>query len=215
MDTPVVYEVIGYAASALVVASLAMTSILKLRVIGLVGSLIFFVYSVLIDAYPIALTNVVIAAIHVWYLRKLLWKHEAFRVLHVAPSSTYLEYFCTFHADEIRRFLPEWTYRPRDDQISAFVLRDLVPAGLFIAVPGDDGTIEVVLDFAIPQYRDFKLGRFIYSPESGILSGVGASRAVARAGTPTHARYLERMGYRRVAGQGVDARYELDLADRR
>jgi len=207
----VVVQVIGYVASALVVASLAMTSILRLRLIGLIGSLTFLGYSLAIEAYPIAITNVVIAGIHGYFLTKLLRHHEVFTVLHVAPSSKYLEYFCSFHAEEIDRYLPGWRYEPHPDQISAFVLRDLVPAGLFIAIPRDDGRLEVSLDFAIPQYRDFRLGRFVYSRKSGILAGVTAARAVARGGTAVHTRYLERMGYHRVPDEGPDPRYELDL----
>ena len=211
MDSTSVIEAIGYAASLLVVVSLSMTSILRLRLIGLVGSLTFLVYAVAIEAYPIAITNVVIASIHGWYLWRLLHRHEAFTVLHVAPTSKYLEYFCEFHRDEIHRFQPGWSYSPRSDQISAFVLRDLVPAGLFIAVPRNDDTLEVLLDFAIPQYRDFKLGRFVHSPRSGILRDISASRAVARAGSTAHTKYLERMGYRKIGGEGSDARYERSL----
>jgi hypothetical protein len=202
--------VIGYAASALVVASLAMTSILKLRVIGLVGSLTFLVYSVLIEAYPIAITNVIIAVIHAWNLYRLRRRDEVFTVLQVAPSSRYLEYFCGFHSDEIRTFVPGWTYRPQEDQVSVFVLRDLVPAGLLIATPSAGGDLVVHLDFVIPQYRDFKIGRFVYSRDSGIFRDLGAARAVATAGTPAHARYLEKMGYRRCPGE--QDRYEFDLA---
>ncbi len=212
VETSVVVQIIGYVASALVVASLAMTSILRLRLIGLIGALTFLGYSLAIEAYPIAITNVVIASIHAWFLTKLLRHHEVFTVLHVAPTSKYLEYFCSFHADEIRTFLPGWSYRPDPDQISAFVLRDLVPAGLFIAVPGDGDRLHVSLDFAIPQYRDFRLGRFVYSKKSGILDEVTARFAVARGGSAAHTRYLERMGYCKVAGDGAEARYELDLS---
>ena len=52
MDSDLVYELIGYAGSALVVLSLMQRSILRLRVIGLIGSVVFLVYSLLIGAYP-------------------------------------------------------------------------------------------------------------------------------------------------------------------
>jgi hypothetical protein len=41
MSLPNVYEVIGYVASALVAISLMMTSILKLRLINLIGSVLY------------------------------------------------------------------------------------------------------------------------------------------------------------------------------
>ena len=47
----------------MLIVSMTRTSILKLRVFGLVGSLVFLTYSLLIEAYPIAVVNVVIAAL--------------------------------------------------------------------------------------------------------------------------------------------------------
>ncbi len=40
--------------------------------LGLAGSLTFLVYSIAIAAYPIAIVNVIAAAIHGWYLRKVI-----------------------------------------------------------------------------------------------------------------------------------------------
>ncbi|MCH7845981.1 MAG: hypothetical protein IH850_09150 [Acidobacteria bacterium] len=77
----------------------------------------------------------------------------------------------------IRRFQPRFTYQPSDEQITAFILRDLVPAGLFIGEVRDDGSIQVKLDYVIPQYRDFKVGRYLYSPRSGLCTDVPCSSA--------------------------------------
>ncbi len=54
-------ELIGYLASALVVASLAMTSVVRLRTISLAGSITFVVYGLLIGSMPIVITNASIA----------------------------------------------------------------------------------------------------------------------------------------------------------
>ncbi len=50
-------ELVGYIASALVVASLAMTSVVRLRMVSLVGSLVFVIYGALLPSIPIILTN--------------------------------------------------------------------------------------------------------------------------------------------------------------
>jgi hypothetical protein len=44
MSTETIYELIGYAGSILIVISLAMSSIIKLRVINLMGAITFGVY---------------------------------------------------------------------------------------------------------------------------------------------------------------------------
>lgn len=215
MDTPLLYEVIGYAGSALVILSLIQRSILRLRLVGLVGSLTFLVYSVLIEAYPIAVVNVLAAAIHLWYLRMLLRRqHEVFEVLHVNADSAYLAYFLDHYRDEIvERFQPGFRYEPADNQFAAFILRDLVPAGLFIGrVHPEDSSIEAVLDFVIPQYRDFKIGPYLYSERSGLLTGTRCTTVWSIPGTEIHARYLRRMGFRPDPTAAAPNRYSLRLA---
>jgi hypothetical protein len=146
MDSNVAVEVVGYAASALIIVSITQKSILKLRGIGLAGSFTFLGYSLAIGAYPIAVVNVVAAAIHTWYLRKLIRrKEEVFRILHVHADSSYLLDFLDFYRDEIQgHFQPEFVYRPSGDQVTAFILRDMVPAGLLIGEAKDDNTFEAV-----------------------------------------------------------------------
>lgn len=208
MDTALWIEVVGYLGSAFVIFSLMQKSILKLRVIGLVGSVTFFVYSILIEAYPIAVVNVIAAAIHIYYLRKLIrFPEEIFSVLHVLPESRYLAAFMEFHADDMARYQPEFTYEPSPEQFAAFILRDMVPAGLIIGRAGGDRTVEIRLDYAIPQYRDFKLGKFLYSDRSGVFANEDCDRAWATATTPDHAKYLEKMGFQ-ANGNG---RYVIDL----
>lgn len=187
-------ETIGWVASGLVIVSLITTSIVRLRVIGLAASGFFIVYAVLIGAWPIVITNVIAALIHLWRLRGLVALEEWFELLPVAPTSDYLAYFCRFYEDDIRAFIPGFEYEPSGDQLAAFVLRNMVPAGVFIGTPGN-GEMEVRLDYVIPRYRDFKVGRFLYSPSSGLFEGTGVDRVWATAETTKHRAYLRRMGF--------------------
>ena len=54
MNDHMMLELVGYFASLLVLISLLMTSVVKLRVINMIGSLIFAVYALLICSYPTA-----------------------------------------------------------------------------------------------------------------------------------------------------------------
>lgn len=193
MDASIWHEVVGYVASAIVVLSLTMKSILRLRLIGLAGSLAFFAYGVLIGSIPIAITNVVIMGIHLFFLRKLLGSKEIFSTLRVNPDSRYLQRFLEFHADQIERFQPGFEYSPIPEALPVFILRDMIPAGLLIALPHADGSLEVQLDYATPQYRDFKLGRFVYSDESAVFGH--RTGAWSDLWSEAHTRYLERMGF--------------------
>ena len=202
MTTSTVYLMIGYLGSALVVTSLAMRSILRLRIIGLGGAVAFTVYGVLIAAWPVVLTNVVIVMIHSHFLREILTAKEYFRVLEVRQESQYLKYFLDSHSDEIAAIWPAFSFQPSDRLVTLFILRDLVPAGLFIAEVEDNETICLRLDFAIPGYRDFKIGKYLY--DRGILFDRGFRRVIVEIGSKADEIYLRRLGFRPDTRSGRD-----------
>ena len=105
MSSTIIYEIVGWIGSALVIVSLMQRSIFKLRLIGIGAAVSFLVYGLLIRAYPIAIVNFVVIAVHLYFLRKLTRRQgEAFSVLKIYPESRYLAYFLEFYADQIRRF---------------------------------------------------------------------------------------------------------------
>ncbi len=61
-------EWVGYAASILIVVSLTMTSIVKLRIINSIGCFLFVVYGLYVKAYPVAISNAVIILINIYNL---------------------------------------------------------------------------------------------------------------------------------------------------
>jgi hypothetical protein len=141
MDSGFVVELIGYLGSAMIVISLTRTSLLKLRLFGLVGAAFFVAYSLIIKAYPIAVVNVVIVGIHLFFLRDLLSKKtEFFTTLEVRADSRILAYFLEFNREDIHSYREDYVYEPREDQVRVFILRDLVPAGLLIGRPCATGT---------------------------------------------------------------------------
>ena len=200
MQADILYTLIGYLGSALVVTSLAMRSILKLRLIGLAGAVTFVIYGYLIGAWPIVWTNVVIVLIHLHFLREIRKTDEYFKVLPVRTVSNYLRHFLDHFATDIERAWPGFEYEPEEDALTLFILRDLVPAGLFVAnVLGED-TLELELDYAIPGYRDFKIGRFLYAGH--VLRDLGYSAIVARTRGDQAADYLSKMGFERESAGG-------------
>ncbi|MGZ5474121.1 MAG: hypothetical protein ACXW31_14520, partial [Thermoanaerobaculia bacterium] len=159
---------LGYAASVLIATSLLMRSIVRLRVINLAGAATFSLYGFLIGAYPVGILNLMTATINVVQLLRLQRRREIFRILEIRASAPYLHYFLDFQADDIRYFFPAFRYDPHEAEgarLAVLVLRDLVPAGVLLgAIRGD--RLEVELDYVVPQYRDLKVGRFLFSDEA-------------------------------------------------
>ncbi len=72
MDTVMSFEMLGYFASVFVAVSLTMRSLTKLRVINLIGSLLFTAYGLIISAYPVAVVNAFIVLVNIYYLQQSL-----------------------------------------------------------------------------------------------------------------------------------------------
>ena len=195
MDSKLIFEIIGYAASVLVAVSLLMTSLLRLRLINLAGALCFVVYGLFIGAYPIAIVNLIIIGINLYYLFQIYSTKEYFTLLEISHDSEYLKSFLQFHAKEIQHFLPDFTYLPSEESLIFFILRDMVPAGLFIAEARGGGALWVHLDFVIPGYRDFKIGQFLYAQKAAFFKDKGIRKIFSASGNATHARYLQQMGF--------------------
>jgi hypothetical protein len=207
MNVELVYTLIGYAGSLLVVVSLSMTSVLKLRVVGLAGAFTFLLYGILIGAAPVVVTNIVIIGVHGFYLYKAWTDREYFSVLEVLPESRYLAEFFDFYRSDIDKYFPGFAYQADDRDVTLMVLRNMIPAGAFVARPVGDGTLDVSIDYAMPRYRDFKLGRYLFDVRSEFFTSRGWTTLRVDAATEAHAKYLRRMGFVTT----TDGRYQRSL----
>ena len=71
MDTAMLIEIYGYIGSALVVISMLMSSVIKLRIINMIGSIISGSYALMIGSFPLALMNICLIVINAYNLYKL------------------------------------------------------------------------------------------------------------------------------------------------
>jgi hypothetical protein len=124
-----------------------------------------------------------------------MWRQkDFFTFMEVKPTSDYLRTFVNFYKDDIAGIIPNFVHQAEDSQICFFILRNMVPAGVFIAkVEGEEAHIK--LDYVIPNYRDFKVARFIFEENSSFFTQRGIRRFVSEGGSNVHRRYLERMGF--------------------
>ena len=195
MELQTIYEIVGYVASIVVAISLTMRSVLRLRMVNLIGAAVFSIYGVLIHAYPVAVLNALIVLIDLYYLIEMARARAYFALLEVTAESKYLPAFLRFHAQDIQQFFPNFDYTPSTADLILFVLRDMVPVGLFIGRAGEPGDMNVLLDYVAPGYRDLKPGLFLFAQQAPRLRAQGIARLCATGGTEAHRRYLQRMGF--------------------
>lgn len=187
-------ELIGYLGSILVAISLMMRSLLRLRIINLIGALFFTLYGILLGAYPVAFLNGLIVVIDLYYLVQMWRQKDFFTFLEVSPNSKYMKAFVDFYGDDIGAIIPTYTHTPEADLLCFFILRNMMPAGLFVAkVQGE--VAQVQLDYVIPNYRDFQVARFLFEENAAFFLQRGIRRFVSEAGSPIHRTYLKKMGF--------------------
>ncbi len=187
----------GYFASLIIAISMAMSSIVKFRWINLTGALAFATYGLLIHAIPVAFLNGFIAAVDVFYLIRIYTKKELFETLEVRGDNKYLQEFIRFHQKEINKFFPGFEYKPEMNSVSFFILRNMNVAGIFLAHRENDIILKVGLDYVIPEYRDYKNGKFIYRRLRPDFVKHGYKTVMAPANNPKYASYLRKLGFKK------------------
>lgn len=201
MDFETVKELVGYAASLIILVSLLMTNVFRLRLINLAGSVLFSWYGWLIGSWPVCLINLVIVGIDGWYLLQTA-RDSAF--FDLAPATSvgpdYLRRFFLFHERELMKYAPGLTLEELLEAHTCIIFRNMLPVGLFsFRQSGQDA--EIAIDFMIPEYRDLKAGRYLYRTKRMFFKELGIKRFHAAAKHPSQPRYFLKNGFVREEGQ--------------
>ncbi|TVP86894.1 MAG: hypothetical protein EA375_00090 [Acholeplasmataceae bacterium] len=195
---PHLLDWIGYLASLIILISLMMRSLKRLRWINLAGALLFAVYGFMIGALPVGLMNAAIVLINIGYLAQMTQKKDYFTLLEATQDTEYIRHFMAFHGQNIKSYMTLPETIEASDVIKFFILRNTVPAGLFVGRLIDQATFEVLIDYATPAYRDFKMGHFLFKEQKQVFLDKGVQRLVTRPGHDKHQQYLAKMGFKPI-----------------
>jgi len=195
MERHLFLELFGYSASALIAVSLMMSSLKRLRIINLVGASCFACYGLLIHAYPVAVLNSMIVCVNIYHLRRMLKAKQFYNLLEVKSDSDFLAHFLKVYGPEIKRILPDFSFRPKEGQVAIFILRDCTPVGIFLAEHKTPEKLDVVLDFVIPRYRNLHIGRFLFIEQADIFRRKGIKEIIIHPRTREFGAYLWEVGF--------------------
>ena len=195
-----IYQYIGYAGSAFIGISLMMKNILRLRTINLFGAATFATYGLLVGAYPVFILNGFITLVDIYYLSGMLRQKEHFSLMPVLDSShRYLSKFLEYYAADIKRYFPQFDLTSIKNPNCFFILRNLRPAGVFIYEKSQDDSVFIHLDYAIPDYRDLKNAKYVYSAELKYLKEHGINKLITASKVEKHISYLLKTGFEQDA----------------
>ncbi len=197
MDTAMMIEIFGYIGSALVVVSMLMSSIVKLRVINTIGSVISGIYAVICGAIPLALMNTCLIIINVYNLVKLLKTEQDFDLVAGRGEDPLVRFFLEHYEQDIRLYFPGFEAKDADGKQAYVVCCDGNPAGMIVGEV-KDGNLDIMADYSVPAYRDCSVGAYLYAKLAEykvhtLRYGRGLSDA--------HVSYMKKMGF--VQEQGA------------
>ena len=192
---PNILEWIGYVASLIVLVSLLMSSVKRLRWINLLGSFIFAIYGFLIGAIPVGAMNAGIVFVNIYYLYQMYTKKDYFTLIQMNNETEYFSHFMNFYKDNMKSFMTVAEDLDNPKLVKLFILRNTVPAGLFIGKIVDSSTLEVLVDYVTPAYRDFKIGHFIFENQKLFFLNQGYKKLISQPGNDKHQSYLKKMGF--------------------
>lgn len=190
-------EWLGYTASFIIAVSLLMSSIIKLRWLNFVGAVMISAYGYLLGSMPVFGLNLAIAIIDAFYLYKIYAEKEYFKVLEIKENDSYLAYFMKYFKNDIRFYFPDFNFNccEHADTVSFYILSNTRTAGIFIGQKFPDGALLVHMDYTIPEYRDFKIGNYIYIENERYFAHLGYKKFITMTSSPKHEKYLKKMGF--------------------
>lgn len=189
-------QLLGYCAFIFLAVSLWITNDIKFRWINSLGCLSFVCYGILISAFPIVLTNAVLLAINIYFLFKIYRRQEKFDLVEFKNDAALIPKFLAFYKNDIETYFPGFVMGLELNEIRFVVLRDIVVANLFVATVNQNGDAFVKINYTVPKYRDYKVGRFLFDEGKGFLQGKGIKRIIyMQVHNPQHERFLKVMGF--------------------
>ena len=185
------FEVIGYAGSLLVLVSMLMTSVVKLRVINLIGSAVFTLYALLIHSYPTAFLNGCLVIINVVQLiRHQRATSKSYELETLTGSDGFAAWFLKKHEPDILKCFPGIDLGTLMGTEGYAVFFDDQAAGILLG-RRKENEFEILLDYTTPAFRDCSAGTFLYSK----LPGFGITRLTCAVDVPEHVKYMEKIGF--------------------
>lgn len=187
---------LGYFASLMLIFALLTKSDLNFRYFGMAGNIFFIAYALIVKAYPVLLTNTILLSINGYYCYKLLNLKEDFELMEFNGKEKLIQKFLFFYKDDIANYFPNFKKEDLEGNLNFIVLRNLVIANVFSVKVDDAGKAEVIINYTVSKYRDFKIGTFIFEREKAFLKTNGVKYLhYTQMENKSHIQFLSKMNF--------------------
>ena len=187
---------LGYFASLMLIFALLAKSDLNFRYFGMAGNIFFIAYALIVKAYPVLLTNAILLGINGYYCYKLLNLKEDFELMEFSGKEKLIQKFLFFYKADIESYFPAFRQENLDGCLNFVVLRNLVIANIFSVKIDEEGKGEVLINYTVPKFRDFKIGTFIFEREKEFLKSNGVKYLhYTQLQNKNHIQFLKKMNF--------------------
>ncbi|MCS5420530.1 MULTISPECIES: hypothetical protein [Psychrilyobacter] len=184
----------GYLASLVVLVSLTMSSIIKLRWINFVGCILFATFGFLIHSLPTALMNIGIAFINLYFLYNIYNTKEEFQLVEAETESEYFNYFLKVNMQEIEKQISKDELKAQNKGL--YMLRNNNIAGILLGEKSADGVFFIKVDYVTSPYRDYKLGKYFFDEHTEYFKKNGIHKLMTEGTEDSHRQYLKKVGFK-------------------
>ncbi len=197
MNVSTIIELVGYTGSLLVIISMLMTSLTKLRVVNSIGCIVFATYALIIKSYPTAAMQACLLIINCIGLYNLSKNKKQYSITELKNGDSYINFFIESYKNDIEKFFPKVggfsATSVSDDKAKIFMtVTGSTTVGIMLARKVTDDTLEIDLDYTVPAYRDCSAGKFLFE----YLEEKGWKKLLAKNDVAEHKEYLNKMGFK-------------------
>lgn len=195
MDIKLLLEIIGYVGSALIVISMMMTSVLRLRLVNILGCGISICYAIAVKAYPVAFLNAFLIVVNMAKIIQLFRLEKSYHMV-VSKGATGLpQYLVQKYNDDILNFFPDFKKIDDDDDVFILMNGDIA-TGITAGKIDENKNFNVKIDYTTPAYRDNSAGLYLYK-EIGKLGC--CKRVIFETSSKNHENYMYKIGFVKIS----------------
>lgn len=183
-------EIFGYIGTALVIISMMMTSVLKLRIINMCGGSISLIYAILCNTWPVVVLNACIICINLFHTIRQIRRNDRYGHVIANKHDATVAYFLSHYEKDIRKFYPDYSLQSHENSETHVIFASGEMVGILIGTREADN-YRIDIDYVIPRYRSVELGKFIFS----VFKKHGISTLTAADTHEKHTKYLKKLGF--------------------
>lgn len=183
-------ELFGYLGTALVLISMMMTSVVKLRIFNLAGSVISMIYALCTGTWPVVLLNFGLAGIQIGQLIRLRKVKVSFTQVEAGKDDKLLLHFLDSCREDIDRYFPGYAYVPGEGKQVRMVYDGMEAVGVLVGV-AEGETFRAELDYVTRKYRDCSIAVYLLE----CLKEAGYKAVEEPKVSQGHDQYLTKMGF--------------------